>query len=288
VALASLALLGCAELQGRRHARQGNRFYLEGNYAKAVEEYARAEQLLPNLSVIALNHGIACRQMMVPGAKTAENEAAASCALEAFSKLKRMRPQDPRGEQLYLQTLFDADRFDALIEHYEAQLRRRPENLEAVNALAQICARLDRWDEALKWTRRRSEIALRDPEAQYATGVLIWTRLFQKGGHGEQATYNPKAALAQPAPPFAQGDIVGSERALLADLGIQYLERALALRPTYREAMVYLNLLYRQKSYAFLDEPERWQAALDQALLWQKKAQEQGATFPPAQNGVPN
>ena len=34
-----------------------------------------------------------------------------------------LRPEDKRGEQLYVQTLFDADRFDTLNEMYEAQLR---------------------------------------------------------------------------------------------------------------------------------------------------------------------
>ena len=224
--------------------------------------------------------------MMVPGAKSPENDSAVRCALDAFSRLRKTKPEDPRAEQLYLQTLFEADRFDALIAHYEAELQKTPQNLEAVNALIQIYTRSDRWDAALKWAQRRSDIAQLDAEAQYSVGVFIWNRLFQKGGHGDRAMYNPKAGTEQPAPTFAEGDIVGEERVRLADLGISYLEKALSLRPSYREAMIYLNLLFRQKSYAFFDQPERWQAALDQAMTWQKKAQEVGAAAHGANSGT--
>lgn len=270
----SLALPSCAELGGRSHAREGNRFYLEGNYARAAKEYAIAEELLPTLSVITLNHGLACRQMMIPGARTPENEAVVRCALDAFAKLQKTRPGDARGEQLYLQTLFDADRFEDLTRHYQSELDKNPRNLEAINALIQINSRTEHWDESLKWSERRAEVAAMDAEAQYSVGVFIWNRLFQKGGNGERNSFNPKADPKQSPPPFALGDIEGEERARLADRGISYLEKALALRPTYRDAMVYLNLLYRQKSLAYLGEPDNWQAALDQALAWQRRVQE--------------
>lgn len=284
IVFVTLALSGCAELGGRSHAREGNRYYIEGNYARAAKEYATAESMLPTLAVVTFNRGLACRQMMIPGAKTPENEAATRCALDAFAKLKRTRPSDPRGEQLYLQTLFDADRYDDLSKHYQSELQKNPQNLEAINALIQINTRGERWDEALKWIQRRSEVASNDAEAQYSVGVIIWNRLFQRGGAGERATFNPKADPKQAPPAFGEGDIVGEERVRLADLGISYLEKALALRPNYRDAMVYLNLLHRQKSLAYFQEPDKWQQALDQALAWQKKVQELG----PPSNATPS
>ena len=35
--------------------------------------------------------------------------------------------------------------------------------------------------------------------------------------------------------------------------------------------MAYLNLLYRQRSYAFLDQPAEWQKSVDKALEWRDK-----------------
>jgi hypothetical protein len=48
--------------------------------------------------------------MMAPGSKSSEQARAVDCAVESFLKLKQLRPEDPRGDQLYIQTLFDGDR----------------------------------------------------------------------------------------------------------------------------------------------------------------------------------
>ena len=88
------------------------------------------------------------------------------------------------------------------------------------------------------------------------------------------------------APAFNVGDVYGAQRIALADRGISFLERALAIRPTYREAMTYMNLLYRQKSFAYFDKPEEWQKAIDSAEMWRKKAME-GHTPPAAPAPAP-
>jgi len=270
-----LALLpGCAELRARSHARKGNHFYTEGNYAAALAEYSQAEELLPSLPVILLNKGLACRQLMSPGAKSATNDKYVECALSSFDKLKHVNPSDARADQLYVQTLFDADRYETLAARYQSQLASDPNNLAALNGLIQVYSRSDRWDDTLKATIRRAEIQSRDAEAQYSVGVLIWNHLFQKGGNAEKAAFNPLAEPKQIPPPFGEGDVVGAERAALADRGIEFLQKALAIRPQYREAMTYLNLLFRQKSYAFFDQPESWQAAMNSAAEWQRRSLE--------------
>jgi tetratricopeptide (TPR) repeat protein len=295
VGWAVLAGSGCGELRGRRNIREGNRLYREGHYADAVAAYGAAEALVPGLPHLWLNKGIACRQLMVPGAQTPENNRAVSCAIDAFDHLRTIKPADPRGEQLYLQTLFDADRFDALVAFYRQRLAQKPTDLAAVNGLVQVYSRWNRMEEALEWYRRRAALEPGDAEAQYAVGVYLWQELFKKGGGPEKAAFDPRAAAAipsgkrsrraravapRPAPPsFGLGDISGGQRAALADLGIAYLEKALALRPKYREAMVYLNLLYRQKSFAYLEDPVRWQAAIDAAERWRRQVETQ--TPPP-------
>jgi len=204
-----LALLpGCAELRARSHARKGNHFYTDGNYSAALAEYTQAEQLLPTLPVILLNKGLACRQLMSPGAKSAANDQYVDCALSTFDKLKRVNPSDARADQLYVQTLFDADRYETLAARYQAQLASDPNSLAALNGLIQVYSRSDRWDDTLKATIRRAELQSRDAEAQYSVGVLIWNHLFQKGGNAEKAAFNPLAEPKQVPPPFGEGDVV--------------------------------------------------------------------------------
>jgi pentatricopeptide repeat protein len=273
--------------------RQGNALYKEGRYAEAVRAYADAERRVPALPALWLNEGIACRQLMVPGSKTPESEAAATCAIASFAKFKELRPKDPRGDQLYVQTLFDADRFETLISMYRDRLASNPSDLEAINGLIQVYSRWNRWDEALAWYRKKADIASQDAEAQYAVGVFLWQQLAQRGGGQEKASFDPRPdpnladvsksrakKYTKEIPVFAQGDLLGPERAAYADLGIAYLEKAVALRPNYHEAMTYLNLLYRQKSFAYFLQPELWQACVDEASRWQKRALE-------SQNAVP-
>jgi tetratricopeptide (TPR) repeat protein len=278
------SLLGCSELSARRHGREGNRHYLEGDYATALKEYTRAEELLPTLPVLVLNKGLACRQLMMPGAKSPENDRAATCALAAFARLQQLVPKDPRGEQLYVQTLFDADRFEELAALYQRQLQARPDNLSALNGLIQVYSRWDRWDDAYRQIVTRANTFPGDAELQYSVGVYVWNRLFQKGGSGDRASFDPRPEAKQVPPPVGEGDIVGDQRAKLADEGIAYLQKALAIRPKYREAMTYLNLLYRQKSYAFFDRPAEWQACIQEAERFRIRATELDAAHPGAQH----
>jgi tetratricopeptide (TPR) repeat protein len=270
---------GCSELQARHHAREGNGHYLSGDYAGAVREYEIAEQLFPTgLHVVELNKGLACRQLMVPGAKGPEQERSVNCALGAFTRMKELRPDDARGEQLYVQTLFDADRFDTLIAIYQGQLEKDPNDMAAINSLINVHSRADHWADALKWSMKRADIESKDAEAQYTVGVMIYNRLFQKGG-ADKAAYDPRPdpnadpkAPPKTPPPFTMGDLMGAERVRIADLGIQYMNRALEIRPSYREAMGFMSLLYRQKAFGFLDKPVDWEVCINTAEEWRGKA----------------
>lgn len=276
---AAVSAFGCSELRARQLAREGNRHFQDGNYAAAADSYSAAEQLYP-LAVISFNKGLACRQMMVPGAKSPENERATRCALDSFRRLEQQSPGDPRAEQLYQQTLFDADRFEALAQLYTAQLQKNPADPAALNGLIQVYSSSGRWDDTLHWTIERAKRSPHDAEAHYAVGVLIYTRLFEKGGGAEQATYDPRpqAAQSKPPPMTNPGDITGEARVALAEQGIEFLKQALEIRPGYPEALTYLGLLYRQESFAYFDQPAKWQTAVDTAEALRKQATAQHAS----------
>ena len=268
----AMSAFGCSEFRARQQAREGNRHFQEGNYLAAVGAYSAAEQLHP-MPVISFNKGLACRQLMMPGAKSRQNEQAVDCALESFRRLKEQSPGDPRADQLYQQTLFDADRFDALGRSYTAQLQHNPTDLAALNGLIQVYSISGHWDDALHWTVERAKRAPRDAEAQYAVGVLVYTHLFEQGGGAEQSAYDPRPGGAPKLQPATNpGDITGLARVALAEQGIEYLKKALETRPGYAEAVTYLGLLHRQESFAYFDQPANWQAAVDAAEEFRKQA----------------
>jgi tetratricopeptide (TPR) repeat protein len=285
---------GCRQVRGRKAIQDANELYKKGQYADAVTLFERAQALVPELPVLWLNKGYTCRQLMPTDRRFT------SCALEAFSKLKQVAPRDARGDQLYMQTLFDAEDYAALETIFLAQAhvaeRRGAIDLDAATGLQQVYFKQGNWVRALSWARKAADARSGDAEAQYRIGAFIWQLLSSRGGSNEKNAYDPrpkpaappstaaarvKPAAAPPAAPplFGPDDISGALRVELADEGIHYLERAIALHPRHPEAMIYLNLLYRQKSFAFFSEPDQWQAAVDKSKEWQEKAPEaRGAT----------
>jgi tetratricopeptide (TPR) repeat protein len=272
---------GCSEVRGRKMLQEANELYKRGRYQEAVGLFERAEKLVPQLPVLWLNKGYTCRQLLTPGSPapaSPESARAAACARAAFTRLQELAPQDPRGEQLYVQTLFDTDDFAALEAMFLAQNRRAPGgiDLDAVTGLQQVYFRWGRWPQALFWSRKAAAARPREAEAQYRVGAFIWQILSSRGGGAEVAAFDPRprAAGSPPVPPppvTAASDITGALRVELAEEGVRYLEKALALRPNHQEAMSYVALLHRQRSFAFFGEPARWQAAVDQANQWQKR-----------------
>ncbi|HEY6727446.1 MAG TPA: hypothetical protein VI197_25600 [Polyangiaceae bacterium] len=278
VVLSAFVGLGCTELRARQHAREGNRLYQAGQYALAVQEYDKAQALHPDLVPVVLNKGLACRQLLVPGGQSKEHQRSVDCALNAFARLQQLRPDDPRGKQLYVQTLFDADRYDRLEAMYLENLKKDPNDRKSIHGLIQVYVRSERWQKALEWSLERARLESSDPEAHYSVGVLIHDRLFQKGGSGANAAFDPRAGAPsdQPPPQFAEGDLQGQERVRLADVGLKHLDQALAIRPGFGEAMAYKNLLLRQKAIAFWDAPERWEEQMNAAESWRKRSMAHG------------
>ncbi len=273
----TLACTGCSEVRGRHRIQAGNKLFKEGQYKEAIALFEEAEKFVPNLPVLWLNKGYTCRQMVIPGAKTPDSISAAKCALSAFKRLQELAPNDARGELLYVQTLFDSDEFETLVKMYDEKFKQNPRDIDAVTGLIQSYSKWNKLEESLEWYSKKAEIQANDPEAQYAVGVYIWQNLSLKGGGPEKAQFDPRPDPNHPReqkapPPGAYGDIVSQQRVDLADTGVKYLEKAVELRPKYHEAMTYLNLLYRQKSFALFDQPAEWQKAVDKALEWQKKS----------------
>jgi tetratricopeptide (TPR) repeat protein len=307
VALASAGALlgGCSEVRGRKLMQDANDLYKKGRYAEAVAVYEQAEALVPTLPELWLNKGTTCRQLIVPGSKDPQTRRAVACALTAFKRLGQLRPGDARADQLTIETMFDAEDLHGLEVLFLERNRAKPDDVDVVRGLQQVYYKWGKWAQALEWCKRVAAIRRNDAEAFYGVGTFTWQILSEKGGGPEMAAYDPRPRLppdaaaaeipaatksvkgkvkpapatpaptlpvAPPAPVPGPGALSGPLRAELAGDGIRFLEEAVRLRPKYPEAMTYLALLYRQKSFSFFGELPEWQAAIDRSNEWQKRA----------------
>ena len=301
IALTALLQLGCSEVRGRKKIQEANELYKRGRYQEAVAAFEAAEALVPNLPTLWLNKGYTCRQLIAPGGRDPESRRAAACALDAFRRLKELAPNDARADQLTMQTWFDTDDFQTLEATFLARNQRTPDDYDVVHGLQEVYYKWGKWPQALEWSTRAAKLRPNDAEAQAGVGTFIWQVLASHGGGPDMAAYDPRPrpppadapppprkpkqrggqrdddepALVPPPPPPAAlpGDVTGKDRLDLADRAIAHLERAVALRPHYADAMTYLALVWRQKSFGLFAEPAAWQQAVDQANEWQKRAQ---------------
>lgn len=275
VALAAVA--GCAELRGRKKIQEGNAAYKQGDFAAAVARFNEAEVFVPNMPLLWLNRGYACREMIVPGAAAAVNRSAALCALDSFKRMRELAPDDPRGDRLYVQTLLDAGEYRTIDRTFSLRHEKNPNDLDVVLTLAQVKAKMGYWREALDFYRKAAALRPNEAEAQYAVGTFIWQILQSHGGGSAFGEYDPRPRPERgpaPRPAPQPDDVVGRERLALAEEGVRFLGRAVELRPHYSEALAYMGLLRRQQSFALFDDPEAWQRVVSEAVAYSAQAAE--------------
>ncbi|MEO8214644.1 MAG: hypothetical protein ABI560_15690, partial [Myxococcales bacterium] len=204
-----------------------------------------------------------------------------------------------RGDRLYVQTLLDLGEYNTIERTFLLRHERTPGDLDVILVLEQVYTKLGRWRDALTFYKKGAAVRPADAEAQYAVGTFIWQVLQSHGGGPAFAQYDPRphppeqsvpsgSATATSAPPSAPGsaslappglrpvlaadDIVGAERVALAEEGVRYLGRAIALRPHYTDALTYIALLYRQESFALFDDPVAWERVVGQAVASASRA----------------
>ena len=196
-----------------------------------------------------------------------------------------------------MQTWFDTDDFATLEKTFLERNRRAPDDYDVVHGLQEVYYKWGKWPQALEWSTRAAKLRPHDAEAQYGVGTFIWQILAAHGGGPDMAAYDPRPRpapedsppvprkakrkgspdepemVAPPPPPAAApDDITGQARVDLADKAIAHLEKAVALRPHYGDALTYLGLVWRQKSFGLFADPAAWQQAVDRANEWQTRA----------------
>src|SRR5207247_11347782 len=109
-------------------------------------------------------------------------------------------------------------------------------------SIAAIYFKMKKMDEANQYQRKVTEVDPNDTETYYSIGVIDWTEAYQaaseaKGKEGlkvdDDIIKDKKLCPALKS----QNDAVVQD-------GIDNLNKAIALRPDYDDAMAYLNLLY--------------------------------------------
>ncbi|MEE8200994.1 MAG: tetratricopeptide repeat protein [Candidatus Acidoferrales bacterium] len=228
--LALLFLAGCNKLKARDELHKGVRAYKAGQLEAAIVHFQRAIDLDPDSITARLYLATAYAVQFVPRNPSEENLRVARTAISAFEKALEQDP-DNTNALTYIASLY----------------------LGMGGALAS-----EDWEEAKElyekskeFRRRLIRVAPKNPEHYYSIAVIDWAMAHRMNSQ-MRANLNQQADEPLPARQRRQ---LREQNEELVEEGIEMIEAALKVNPSYVDAIAYLNLLYRQKA-DIVDTPE--------------------------------
>jgi len=214
LALIVLATASCQKLQARDNLNKGIKAFREGKFERAVEFFDNATKLDPELTNAELYLATAYAQQYIPDVDSPDNVKFAENAIKTF----------------------------------ESVANKDPKNTNAIAGLAGMYQSLHKYEKAVEYYKKQTEIEPDNPVPYYAIGSTDWILVYNK-----------------------QNPLPDDQKAVLVAEGLQYVDKALEKNPSYEEAMTYKNLLLRQKALLTKD-PVEAKALEDQATEWFNKA----------------
>jgi tetratricopeptide (TPR) repeat protein len=243
VTAAMLALLlvtatGCNRLKARDQLTKGVQAFKNARYEEAVNHFQQSIVLDPNYEDAKLYLATAYSYQVVPNLDTPENLAIAQKAIDGFNGV----------------------------------LAKDPNNLVGLKQIASIYRNIKKFDLAKEYEKKVIAIAPNDPEAYYTVAFVDWvlayknaTTILAADGLTDAGDGNPKKSKgACQKLQAANTDLVNE--------GIQYLNKAIELNPTYSEAMDYLQLTYRRKADLECGNDAARKADMAQVDEWVQKS----------------
>jgi tetratricopeptide (TPR) repeat protein len=242
LAAAFLAMLtmvaGCNRLKARDQLNKGVAAYKNAKYEEAIGHFQTAVNLDPTLPMARLYLATAYAQQVVPDLKTPDNLKNANLAIQGF------------------QQVLDKD----------------PKDISSLKGIAGLYFQIDEFDKAKEWQQKVLAVDPQDAEAAYTIGVIDWGVAHKNQVEALASANMQDAGDGNPKMPKDACKKLADQNASLVAEGMQYLQKALDIRPNYDDAMSYMNLMYRQKANLECGNEQARKEDIDQAVDWSHKS----------------
>lgn len=240
MAAAMVALLGlstgCNHLRARDQLNKGVQAYKSARYDAAIDHFQQAVELDPSLPMTRLYLATAYAQQVVPNLNTPDNLKNAEFA----------------------------------IDQYQHVLDKNPNDLTGLKGIAQIYFNIGQYDQAKEYQKKVIAVDSKDPVPYYTVGVIDWTLAYKNALPARRSL-----GLQDNGDPIKDKKVCAdlqSENGALVQEGLDYLNQAVQLRPSYDEAMAYINLLYRRKADLECGDDDARKADIAEANDWATKS----------------
>jgi len=245
---AVVALSGCAKLKSRDQRNQGVHDFASAKYSDAIEHFKQAVDLDPTDPTSREYLATSYFAQWIPGADSPQNKEFATQAREEFAKVLEQNPKDVNALQ-YLGSMSYS---------------------EAVSLPSD--EKIAKYNEAAEWNHKLIEADPNNKQAYYTLGVIMYNKWHPALIYAE-LNLKPPMKADDPGPikdKKVKEDLKKDWGATL-DEGMGDLQKALDIDKDYADAMVYMNLLIRERGYLAEDKSE-YDKEVNTANDWLQKA----------------
>ncbi|HWM92877.1 MAG TPA: tetratricopeptide repeat protein [Thermoanaerobaculia bacterium] len=239
---------GCHKVRARVEMKKGNEYYANESYRQALGQFQRGLELDPTATFAWRSVGLSALTLYKPGDNSKANREMGNLAITGFENYLKDYPDDEKVRDYLISTYVNSKQYDKALAYLEQQSRENPDNTNLQASRIRLLIEAGREPEAIQVANQLPRGQAK-AEALYTLGVKSWDRHF----HG--------AAMTMPA----------EEREKDIDRALAGMQQALEINPEYFEAMVYYNLLFREKAKIQTDEAKK-QEYIAQANQWVEKA----------------
>lgn len=221
--------------------------YKSARYSDAVLSFRKAADLDPMNPNIHLYLGTACMSQYIPGAETPDNSAQVACAEAEFRRV------------------LDIDNRDTIALASLASLA-----YQQAQGMQDIAAKSTQLRVAADWYQRLTTVDPNNKEPYYSLGVIAWAQAYpviMTARRDSGMRPEDPGTLKNPAARAALQARYSSSIAA----GMSNLDQAMRIDPNYDDAMAYMNLLLRLKSY-LSDTDAEYSQETAQANQWVQRA----------------
>ena len=223
VLLALPALTGCNKIGARVELKKGNELYRNEQYTDALKQFQLGIRRDPDATFAWRSVGLTALALYRPGDESPKNTQYGKIATDAFEKYLVDYPNDSKVRDYLVSTYVNSKRYNEALAYLDRRATEAPQDVPNLQQMKlNILTQAGRLDDAWNFVRQHPEAA--KPETYYSLGVAAWDKSYHD------------SSLDLPT------------RTQLIDNGLEALNKALTMKPEYFEAMVYTNLLYREKA----------------------------------------
>ncbi|MFL6289319.1 MAG: tetratricopeptide repeat protein [Thermoanaerobaculia bacterium] len=239
---------GCHKVRARVEMKKGNEYYLNESYRQALSQYRKGLELDPSATFAWRSVGLSALALYKPGDNSKANREMGDLAVEGFEKYLEDYPDDEKVRDYLISTYVNSKKYDQALTYLAKQAQADPDNANIQASRIRLLIEAGRVDQARQLAEQLPPNQAK-AEALYTLGVNEWDAAF----HGQNMT------------------VPAQVREQRIDQALAGMQEALRIKPDYFDAMVYYNLLFREKAKLQTDEAKK-QEYFAQALQWQEKA----------------